>query len=332
MPDLFLGVDAGGTKTHAAVMDGSGRILALAAASGGNWERVGLSGTVASLSAAIDEALERSGHHRTQVTAATFALAGIDWPSDAETMAHVVAGFGLGCLPGVMNDALAVLLAGAPEGIGCASVAGTGGKTIGRDHQRTLATLGMSLGEGGGAGQLADATMDAIARAYHGQLAPTALTAAALEAMGYADEAALFEAVARSNAQLPESFAPTAFRLAEAGDAAAIAVVEAVARQHAADVVGIVDRLDFTGVEVPVVCAGGLHTAGSTVFEDAFADGLHRARWALRPLVLDVVPVVGALIDAHERAKGTMSVEQRQLAHASALLVAAEAEIAVEVA
>ena len=130
MTDLFLGVDGGGTKTHAALMDSHGNILGLGVAATGNWERVGLEASSAALADAMDAALAESGHNRGDVTSATFALAGVDWDSDAHAMQNIIGGFGLGCTPTVMNDAFAVLYAGTPDGVGCASIAGTGGKTV----------------------------------------------------------------------------------------------------------------------------------------------------------------------------------------------------------
>ena len=45
MSELILGIDGGGTKTHAVVVDLSGNILATAAHSGANWERTGITAT-----------------------------------------------------------------------------------------------------------------------------------------------------------------------------------------------------------------------------------------------------------------------------------------------
>lgn len=318
MADLFLGVDGGGTKTHAALMDASGRLLALGVGATGNWERVGIASTALALTNAIDDALGQCGREREEVTSASFALAGVDWASDIDAMQRVVSGFGLGCAPLVMNDAIAVLLAGTDDGVGCASVAGTGGKTVARDELTTLATLGMALGEGGGAGQVVAETLSAVAEAFHGQRPTTLLTRAVLELAGLRDESALFEAIARDGFELPESFAPTVFAIAATGDAAAISVLTKVAQQHARDVVGLVNRLDFQGRTVPLVCAGGLHTAGSTTFNAAFEHALAGSRWPLHRLVLNVVPVVGALVDSVVRANGRITAEQRAALIASA--------------
>ena len=180
MTDLFLGVDAGGTKTHAAVMDEAGNILGLGVAATGNWERVGLDASALALSTAVDGALHQSGHHREEVSAATFALAGIDWDTDTKVMQSIVGGFGFGCKPTVMNDAFAVLYAGTPDGVGCASIAGTGGKTVARDGVESASTLGMALGEGGGAGQIVAEAMRILAEMQHGQRPSTAMMRSSL--------------------------------------------------------------------------------------------------------------------------------------------------------
>lgn len=318
MAELFLGVDAGGTKTHAAIMSASGQLLALGTSATGNWERVGLDASAIALAQAVDSALGQCGRKRSEVTSASFALAGIDWDSDVATFERMLGGFGFGCAPVVMNDAMAVLMAGTDDGVGCASVAGTGGKTVARSGSTTLMTLGMALGEGGGAGQVVSEALTAIAAAYHGQRPPTLLTAAALEAYGVSSEEALFEAIAREGLQVSESFAPTVFAIAEAGDPAAVDVLKSVAYQHARDVVGLVNRLNFSGSSVPVICAGGVHTAGSTTFARAFEQGLVGSRWALETVVLDVVPVVGALVDSVVRTNGKITNAQRQQLNATA--------------
>lgn len=298
MTDLFLGVDAGGTKTHAAVMDCDGNILGLGVAATGNWERVGLDASALALSKAVDGALGESGVHRRDITAATFALAGIDWQSDATVMQGVLDGFGFACTPTVMNDAYAVLYAGTVDGVGCASIAGTGGKTVARDGENVAATLGMSLGEGGGAGQIVAEAMRILAEMHHGQRPRTAMLAEILTATGFSTAEEIFQAVARDGFDLSEAMAPLFFDLAATGDQAAVDVIEAVALQHARDVAGIVSQLNFRDAPISLVCAGGLHTAGSKLFNSAFQLAVAKSGYKFETSILQVVPVVGALIHA----------------------------------
>jgi hypothetical protein len=304
MTDLFLGVDAGGTKTHAAVMDCDGNILGLGVAATGNWERVGLDASALALTKAVDGAMAQSGRHRKEITAATFALAGIDWDSDAHVMQGIVSSFGFGCTPTVMNDAFAVLYAGTLDGVGCASIAGTGGKTVARDGVNTAATLGMSLGEGGGAGQIVAEAMRILAEMHHGQRPTTAMLAEILTATGFTSPQAIFQAIARDGFDLSEAMAPLFFDLAATGDSSAVDVIEAVALQHARDVIGIVSQLDFKGAPISLVCAGGLHTAGSAIFDQVFQSAVAQSGLKFETTILQVVPVVGALIHAANTAWG----------------------------
>lgn len=311
MTELFLGVDGGGTKTHAAVMDIEGNILGLGVSTTGNWERVGLDASSAALASAVDAALVESGHKRTDVSAATFALAGVDWDTDARSLQKVISGFGLGCTPTVMNDAFAVLYAGTPDGVGCASIAGTGGKTVARDGVDSASTLGMALGEGGGAGQIVAEAMRVLAEMQHGQRPATAMLAEVLTATGHSEAESLFQAVARDGFDLPEAMAPLFFDLAATGDPAAIDVIVTVARQHATDVLGIVSRLKFTAGPISLVCAGGLHTAGSSIFNGAFQATISASSHKFTTCILDVVPVVGALIHAVNERCGNIAQEVR---------------------
>jgi N-acetylglucosamine kinase-like BadF-type ATPase len=152
MSKLILGIDGGGTKTHAVLVDLAGNILAAAANGGANWERTGISATEISLLEIVQRVLKSADSTSQDVVAATFALAGIDWESDKELFNPTANALGLSNNTSFINDSIAALFAGSSSGIGCVSIAGTGGKTSGRNSTETFQTMGMDLGEGGGAG------------------------------------------------------------------------------------------------------------------------------------------------------------------------------------
>ncbi len=311
MTDVYLGVDAGGTKTHAAVMNSTGQIIGVGVAGTGNWERVGLTASVRELFVAIDEALFDANVNRNDVKYASFALAGIDWPSDSEMMAKAISETGLGCKPMVLNDAFAVLFAGSPSGIGVASIAGTGGKTVASDGQVTRETLGMHLGEGGGAGQIVSGALEIVAQMYHGQRPKTAMFDQVLKELGKPNAHSLFQAVARENLGIDEALAPIFFELALDGDDAAIELVASTARQHAHDVLGMVSQMNFNG-PIPLIRAGGLHTAENQIFDDAFTQIIESSSYKFVSSVLSVVPVVGALMHAAIVNNGGMPTDVRE--------------------
>ena len=298
MSKLLLGIDGGGTKTHAVLVDLSGNILAAAANGGANWERTGIAATEISLLEIIKRVLNIAKAEGNDIVAATFGLAGIDWESDLELFAPISKSLNLSDKAVFVNDSIAALCAGSPNGIGCVSIAGTGGKTAGRNGTQTIQTMGMDLGEAGGAGQLVALALDYIARIYHGTEKPSALTNLILDESGFADETALFKAVARDEFRLDEEMAPKIFALATNGDAGAIEITNLVATQHANDVVAIINRLGLTNTAVPVIRAGGLHTAGCATFDLTFEKALKSKQPGATSKVLDISPVYGAVVHA----------------------------------
>ena len=301
MSKAILGIDGGGTKTHAILVDLDGKILATAANGGANWERIGLQAVGKSLDELISKAISNAKISREDIVASTLALAGIDWAEDEALFAPVIQGLGLSGRCTLVNDSVAALFAGIPEGIGCVSIAGTGGKTAGSDGEQTIQTMGMQLGEGGGAGQLVDLALDSIARAHHGTAVKTKMYSSIPKAAGFDDPEVFFIAIARGRVRLDESLAPLIFDLASGGDAVALDVVNRVAKQHAIDVSGIATQLNFQTKPITVIRAGGLHTAGCTVFDATFEAEVKHLLGSAQVRVLDVAPVFGAVIhSAHK--------------------------------
>jgi N-acetylglucosamine kinase-like BadF-type ATPase len=305
MSKVILGIDGGGTKTHACIVDLEGNVLGTAATGGGNWERLGIGSVQLSLNAIIDEVLLSASVTRADIVDSTFALAGIDWDEDLDLFRPVTAALDLENRCAVINDSFAALFAGAPNGIGCVSIAGTGGKSAGRDGVRTVQTMGMDLGEGGGAGQIIGLTLDSIARSFHRISPRTQLFSSVPRALGYEDPKAFFTAIARDRVHPDESLAPLIFDLANAGDLAAIEVVTHVAKQHARDLQGIVLQLNFPTGAIPVVRAGGLHTANCDVFNNAFEAELHALVPHASTSILNIAPVYGSVVHAANRYFGT---------------------------
>jgi N-acetylglucosamine kinase-like BadF-type ATPase len=298
MTKALLGIDGGGTKTHAVIADLDGNVLGTAANGGANWERIGLPAVQESLQELIRSAAHNAGINIEDIVGSTFALAGIDWDEDKENFAPVINSLQLGGPAHLMNDSFAALFAGIHDGIGIVSIAGTGGKTTGRDANETLQTMGMDLGEAGGAGQLVALCLDSIARMHHGIAPKSSMFSVIPAKLGYNDMTAFFTAIARDRIPLDESLAPLIFDLANTGDITAVENVTKVAQQHALDVFGIFSRLDFKGLEVTIIRAGGLHTAGCMIFDKEFESEVTRLIPNSSVKVLAIPPVFGSVLAA----------------------------------
>lgn len=298
MGKYILGIDGGGTKTHACIVDLDGNILATAANGGANWERIGITAVQMSLSEIIDAVCSKASISKEEIVDSTFALAGLDWEEDRNVLNPVVAALGLEGRCQLINDSFAALFAGIPQGIGCVSIAGTGGKSAGRTSLKSVQTMGMELGEGGGAGQLVNTALDLIARAHHGIVEKTALYTQLPLSVGFNDPTDFFTAIARGRVRLDESHSPLIFKLADEDDVAAIEVVTKVATQHAIDIQGIIKQLDFAGAPIELIRAGGLHTAANALFDQVFEHTLTSSLPGVSMRVLEVSPVFGSIMHA----------------------------------
>ncbi len=298
MSEYILGIDAGGTKTHGCLVDTSGRILATATSSGANWERVGWVGAQTVLREVVSTLLTDAAVGREEISAATFALAGIDWPADADLFFNFSDSLKFK-MPGLfINDGLASLYAGKPDGLGIVSIAGTGGKTVGNDGVRSVQTMGMSIGEGAGAGQVIALTLNALGRQYHRGEGTSPLAEIVLSFSKEQNLADFFHAYARNGLLLSESLAPMIFQLASAGDSDAIQIVSAVASQHAIDVINIIEKLDFKVNVIDVIKSGGLHIAENQIFDETFNAGLAPIAKRVSVKTLKISPAFGAVVYA----------------------------------
>ncbi len=297
---VVVGVDGGGTKTAACVMSLEGAVLAIAHGGAGNWELIGLPALEAALAGPVHDALTAAGLNPADVASIAWCLAGIDWPSDVPRVRPHLPALGDASVL-ITNDAFAALRAGLDDGVGIVSVAGTGGVTAGRNAAGDVwRTMGVSLGEAGGASGMVREAVQTIAREHHHQLPRSLLADRLVEAAGYESAAAWFEVMTRRRTR-PDPELARVVLAAAVDDAVAAALVDRCARVHAADVRGAASALGMAEHRVRVVASGGLHSAGSAVFDDAFVAGL--APLDATVVRLQVPPVRGAALLALDRVR-----------------------------
>ncbi len=306
---VVVAVDGGGTKTDVAIASLDGTVLGEATGPASNWELIGLEAMTTALATTIESALGAAACARSSVVASAFCMAGFDWPSDHERIDPELARLGLSGARVLANDAMAALRAGTSAAAGVVSVAGTGGSTAGRNrHGATFRTFAISWGEASGASDLVRAAAHALARQHHGQTGPTSLTPRLLSAMGIGSVPELFERLSRrGDARLGPDIAPLVLAAAAEQDAIAMEIVRRVASRHGDDVVGVARNLRMLDDAFDVVRAGGVHLAGCTTFDDAFASVIASAAPRARIVTLDQAPVRGAIQIALELAAAVIA-------------------------
>jgi len=318
MPDLryYLGVDAGGTKTHALIADQTGRIHGAGRSGTGNWESVGLDGAARSLSQALDGALASARLRRSELRGAGYGLAGMDWPSDEARLLPVLRQL---AVPGphvLVNDAYVALRAGSDAGYGIAVISGTGVTIVGHnragEHFRTFA-LGDNWGDFGSAYDVVALATRAIAFAHTGRGPATLLTERLVEHYQVRDTIELVERITRGQAPPPNGrLAPLVFATAAAGDEVARAVLIEAGQELGRNAVAIARRLNMVDEPFDMVLAGGTFRDPYTLFRDALIALVRQSAPKVQPAPLLCAPAIGGALLAMDAAGETVGAEARR--------------------
>ena len=294
----FLGVDIGGTKSHAMIADAAGRVLGFGHAGAGNHEVVGYDGLAATLQAVTSQALAQAGLQVHDLCAAGFGVAGYDWPCERPPTLEAIAGLRLACPVEAVNDTIIGLLAGSEQGWGVALVAGTSNNCRGWDrHGREGRVLGNgdAFGEYGGAYEIVVKAIQAVGRAWTLRGPQTALTEVFAQRTGAPSAARLLEGLSQGEYVIDAAAAPLVFDVAAAGDAVARGVIQWAGGELASLVLGVVRQLGLQGETFDVVQVGSTFRGGPLLLEPLHA-AVHAEAPHARFVSLVAPPVVGAVL------------------------------------
>jgi N-acetylglucosamine kinase-like BadF-type ATPase len=300
----FLGVDVGGTKSHAVIADENGRALALGGGGTGNHESIGLDGFESLLHSITHQALAGAGITSHQITGAGFGIAGYDWPSDREPLEFAIRSLQLDAPFALVNDATIALVAGAYAGWGVSIISGTGCNSRGRDlhgNEGRVTGEGLRMGEFGGGYDLVLRATQAMSFAWSRRGPKTRLTDLFIEYFGARDEMDLLEGICRGRFEYDASMALMVFDAANSGDAVAQDVVRWLGHELGGLGVGVVRQLCFEALEFDVVLAGSLFKGSPLLAESAMAT-VQAAAPGARSVHLTEPPVVGGVLLGMEQA------------------------------
>lgn len=300
----YLGIDIGGTKSHAILADENGRVLGFGVGGAGNHESVGYEGLSRVLQAVTGDALAQAGLGRADIAGAGFGIAGYDWPSERLPTLEAIAGLGLDCPIEVVNDTVIGLLAGASEGWGVAVVAGTGENCWGRDRHGRIGRVtgnGGWMGEYGGAGTIVSEAVRAVSREWSRRGPKTALSAMMLKATGAGSIDQLLEGLALGWYQVDSDSARQVVRVAEDGDPVARQILQWAGDELAGLAIGVIRQLDLRDEAFEVVLVGSVFGSSAILLEKMQTSILNAAPEA-RFVPLAAPPVIGGVLLGMEAA------------------------------
>ena len=302
MPELtlFAGVDGGGSKTQAVVVDAEGRELGRGVAESSNYAAVGLDRAMQHIKSALAAATSAAGGEP-PLAGAWIGLAGVDRPGDRDTLLPHLRD--LAGAVRLTNDADLVLSA-LPATIGVAVIAGTGSIALGRDaYGATVRAGGWGhiIGDEGSGYDLGRGALQAASRAADGRGPTTMLLDEIVHRWELHDPSEMIDRVYHrwDTAEIARA-ASLVFAAARAHDPVARSLVDHAARELALAVVTVAGQLGFGDDPLPLALAGGLlvgepelrasvvrrirrrRPGGSVVVVDDAAASAARAALALR--------------------------------------------------
>lgn len=324
-PQYFLGVDAGGTKTHALIADENGQALGLGRAGTGNWEGVGLEGLTKALKQATAQALKMSGLRIEQISSAGFGLAGYDWPSQREMILGAIRPLGLKNPPEIVNDATLGLLAGVTQGWGVSVVSGTGCNCRGwsKDGKREGRMVGGAThwsGEFAGGGDIVARAMRAVTFEWNKRGPATALSPAFLQLTGAANLDELVEGLYVGKYEFDSPLVFKVFEIAHQGDPEALKVIEWAGRELGEMACGVIRQLGLENDPVEVVLIGSLYS-GHPLMTETLRKTVLEVAPAAQIVRLTAPPVVGGVLLALEECFGNEAYTRREALLASTNLL-----------
>jgi N-acetylglucosamine kinase-like BadF-type ATPase len=281
MESYYLGIDGGGTKTAAVLLDGGGDEISRAVSGPSNIYSVGEPTATVSLRQAIEETLQGADVAISKVTGIGLGMAGVDRPGDRARLERILSSIGHFAQAVIVNDAEAALVGGVGRRYGVVLIAGTGAIAFGVNaagESRRADGWGYLFGDEGSALWIGIQGLRAVARAHDGRGPATSLTGALIAHLKLPGVDTLVTLVYAPDFGVPQlaGLAPLVSQAARSGDGVAQAILDDAGRRLGNTVSTVIDGLDMTGERFKAVLLGGVLRVRDRVY-DIVIEELHKA-------------------------------------------------------
>lgn len=297
--------DGGGTKTRCLIGDTQGRILSDRLGGASNHQACGPEETKRVLQALLDTGLAEAGIQQSDLAYAHLGLAGADLPADFEMLYSLLDPLFQDVPHKIVNDAWIIMRSGIQSPWGAVCICGTG-SNAGAAHpdgrQAILRSLGYSLGNYGGGGDITNEALHHAFRADEWTGPKTLLQDRLPELLGAKDMDDLVShfypdsspATQKKLKQVP----PLVFELATQGDSVCQDILIRMGDILGQMTAGVIRRVQMETLDIPVVLGGSIFHGGNPLLIDAYTLSLHRTAPKAKLHLPTLPPVAGAYLYA----------------------------------
>jgi N-acetylglucosamine kinase-like BadF-type ATPase len=269
--EVVGGVDGGGTKTHAVLIDQDDNVIGEGHAGPSNPLRVGVAVAAAAIREAVDRACAQARIRRSEIVALEIGLAGARRKELSARMVEALHSLGVRELE-VVGDA-EIALFGATDGEpGVVVIAGTGSVSCGinaRGRFMRAGGWGPIAGDEGGGSWIARRALIAIAHAADGRGPQTVLTAAACSYfhVSNADDLATAIYAPTITNEFIAGFGKAVIEAAKTDDEVACAILREAGSELGIAAAAVIRKLKMEQERFQVAYVGGVFSAGDLVLE-----------------------------------------------------------------
>lgn len=297
----ILGVDGGGSKTYAVVVDEFGKRSGTGVTGCGNHQGPGIEVALSNIRGAIECALSEAQLQPEDIAIAVYGLAGADREKDFSILRPALA-----TLPfqnwEVVCDTRAGLRTGTTDNVGVVLVCGSGTNAMARNAGgETIQTGGMGtlFGDAAGGQYMAYQTFRAAMRSWEHRDRPSILTKLVAQHLGFREMEAVFNHYLDHDINhVPADLTVVLHRAADAGDALAIRLLRETGHELGLAANSVIRRLGgFDELVIPIVLVGSVIQKGKSQYLLGALEQTIRsenARIELR--IPEMAPVYGAVL------------------------------------
>ncbi len=299
---MYLGIDAGGSKTYALLTDRDGRMLGRGMTGNGN-HQVNKDEAIGNIKAACEQALQSAGRKKEDVAFAYFGLAGADREQDYIILRPLIESLGFKRFS-IACDTMIAMRAGTSRSYGAVIISGTGFNSAARNQQGEelqYGGFGYMYGDGMGAGaDLAVEAFRSAVRSWDQREQRTTILARLVTAqLGYVDVEHMYHHMLDHQLSPPLELAKLIFQAAEQEDDVAISILQRAGKEHGNAVGALIRRLHMEQSSFDIVLAGSVMTKGSTAHMiDAIRATVAEIAPSAQIVKLNAEPVTGAVLSA----------------------------------
>lgn len=259
--NLYLGLDGGGTKTQAVLVDETGRIVADVRGNASNPLRSSFARAFTALDDAAARALAAAQSEAADVRGVTAGLAGAGQARVAKRFVAFLSTRFRGAAVEALPDLEIALETIAEEGPAVVLLAGTGSAAFGRNSAGRTARAGGYgpwFSDEGSAFDIGRHALARIARAHDAAQPPGSLEQAIGAALGVHDWQQLIDQVSRKPLERLPAVFPAVALAADAGDETACAILRDAAENLAALAGAVVSKLGLQRSDFALGRVGGV--------------------------------------------------------------------------